>query len=134
MRKELDRVQRIIERENEREQSSESLFLPQDDDPETLTQVGPDTVSYGPFFGLKSARKRVHESESPEVSSGPFMGLTSAKKRVRETESLEERSEQIFDSAKEVAVDESVNDKEGSTTSFGPRKKIAKKAGTLKNV
>ena len=63
------------------------------------------------------------------------MGLKSARKRVRETVSAEEES---FDSAKaiaeKVAVHENANDKEASTTTFGPPKKIAKKAGTLKNV
>ena len=72
------------------------------------------------------------------LSSGPFAGLRSAKKRVREHASLEQESKDSFGPARKVvkkaAVRENVDSDEGSKASFGPAKKVVKQGGVLKNV
>ena len=95
----------------ERENSPESLFVPQAIASETTTHPSPATLSSGPYAGLTSAKKRVRDDMDESHSSvGP-------KTKV----------------ARKVSFPENVDFKEAKT-SFGPAKKLAKKTAPLKNV
>lgn len=98
----------------ERENSPESLFVPQAIPSETTRTTRPSHTS---------------------LSSGPYAGLTSAKKRVRDD--MDESQSSLGPkkkAARKVAFPENVDLKEEAKSSFGPAKKLAKKFGALKNV
>ena len=96
----------------ERENSPESLFVPQTIPSETTTHQSHTSLSTGPYAGLTSARKRVRDDVDESHSSlGP-------KKKA----------------ARKVSFPENVDLKEEAKTSFGPAKKSAKKTAPLKNV
>ena len=96
----------------ERENSPESLFVPQAISSETTTHPRRTSLSSGPYAGLMSAKKRVHDDMDESQSSlGP-------KKKA----------------ARKVAFPENVDSKEEAKTSFGPAKKLAKRTAPLKNV
>lgn len=67
----------------ERDKSPEGLFVAQDDEPETATRT---TVSSGPYAGLKSAKKRVHETTDPKEN--PTSSFGPAKKIVKKGNGL----------------------------------------------
>ena len=96
----------------ERENSPESLFVPQAIPSETATQPSHTSLSSGPYAGLTSARKRVRDDTDESYgSAGP-------KKKA----------------ARKVSFPENVDLKEETKGSFGPAKKVAKKTAPLKNV
>ena len=99
-----------IKHEREREQSVKDPFVAPDHGLEISTGAARTTLSSGPYAGLQSARKRVHETVKPEEESKPRFGPP--KKRAHET----------------------VDPEEESKPTFGPPKKVVKKGGALKNV
>lgn len=72
LRSDTDEVQTTIKRE--REPSPEGLFIAQDQEPETTTPVASTTLSSGPYAGLRSAKKRVHQDVEPEKSAASSFG------------------------------------------------------------
>ena len=96
----------------ERENSPESLFMPQAIPSETTTHPRRTSLSYGPYAGLTSARKRVRDDMDDSQSS-----LGPNKK-----------------AARKVSFPENADLKEETKRVYGPAKKLAKKTAPLKNV
>ena len=92
------------------EDSVEDLFVAPHHELKMATGAPRTTLSSGPYAGLQSARKRVHQTVDPEEESKPSCGPS--KKRMHGT----------------------VDPDEESKPTFGPPKKVVKKGGALKNV
>ena len=98
----------------EREDSPESLFMPQAIPSETTTLPSHTTLS-----------------------SGPYAGLTSAKKRKRDDMDLDESHSSVSfkkNAARKSEFGQSFDLKEETKSGFGPAKKPAKRNAPLKNV